>query len=78
MGVEAWFKYEEKQELALKWEQSRNVELDDLRAKQNTHLLESRWCDASKTAVTVPITDAMKMLVANSGKLPSTQPAAVQ
>lgn len=75
VGTEAWFKYEEKQELAVKWENSRNVQLDAMRAEQTAHIETSTWCDASKTAVTIPVTDAMRVLIASSGKLPSTQPA---
>ena len=73
-GVEAWFKYEEKQELALKWQASHNSQLDTLRADQRGHLEESRWCDATKTTVTIPVGDAMRLLAAANGKMPSTQP----
>ena len=73
-GVEAWFKYEEKQELATKWDAARNIELDTLRGEQLSKITTSRWCDASKQAVTIPVADAMRILAAGKGKMPATQP----
>ncbi len=50
-GVEAWFLYEENNEIASKWEQAKNVRLDELRAEQSAKLT---------TGAKVPINQAMK------------------
>jgi len=73
-GVEAWFKFEEKQELAAKWDASRNLELEKLRADELSKITTLRWSDASKQAVTIPVSDAMRKLVADKGKMPTTRP----
>lgn len=76
VGVEAWFKYEEQQELAYKWESSHNVQLNALRAEQTARMEHSGWNESTKTTVSFPVADAMRVLVANGGKMPSTQPGA--
>jgi hypothetical protein len=73
-GVEAWFRYEEREELTRLWDESPDVHLIQLRAAQKAHLEESR-VDPKSNAVHIPIEKAMGAIVESHGKLPATQPA---
>lgn len=74
-GVQAWFVWEEKTELAGKWEVSKNAQLDELRASQSARIASAGTIDVDNQKVrTIPIADAMQLVIQNGGKLPATQP----
>src|SRR5882724_4512762 len=73
-GVEAWFRYEEREELTRLWNESPDVALVNLRSEQKAHL-EVSAVDPKTNATHIPISDAMKLIVESRGKLPATQPA---
>lgn len=60
-GVEAWFRHEERTELDSQWDHTPNTWLINLREGQKAHI--------------AGIDGAMKQIVENGGKLPSTQPS---
>ena len=53
-GVEAWFLYEENNEIAAKWDQNPNVRLKELREEQTAKIT---------TSAQMPIDQAMKSIV---------------
>lgn len=60
-GTEAWFVKEERDEIAEKWEVSKNEQLATLLSEQRAKING--------------IDGAIKKIVASGGKLPATQPA---
>ncbi len=74
IGTEAWFRNEEHQELALKWDETPNAALQELRAEQFKRIETPHVDDVTKLK-TIAISDAMKLIVEAKGKLPATQPA---
>ena len=67
-GVQAWFVREERDEIADKWREAKNVQLDDLRSAQRAKI-------ESSGGTMIPIEKAMQEIVKSGGKLPATQPA---
>jgi hypothetical protein len=67
-GTQAWFVREERDEIAAKWEVSKNVQLEDLRARERANIHRSG-------PTTLPIEKAMQVIAQTGGKLPTTQPA---
>jgi hypothetical protein len=74
IGVQGWFLDEVHQETARKWDNTPVQWLADLRAGQQQKIGSYRWLDRQKQTVAIPIDAAMKLLIANVGKLPTTQP----
>jgi hypothetical protein len=74
IGLQAWFMSEEQRELEDKYASAVNYGLKDLRTAQSAHLQGYRWLNAQKTVAAIPIDEAMKLLIENKGKLPTTQP----
>jgi len=74
IGTHAWFLYEETKETDVKWDASPNATLVSLNHQQDQALLATKWTDETRTVASVPISSAMKMVIAGKGKLPSTQP----
>ncbi len=67
-GTQAWYVREERDEIAAKWEVSKNVQLEDLRARQ--------WANIQRAGpTTIPIDKAIQVIIQTGGKLPTTQPA---
>jgi hypothetical protein len=66
-GTQAWFVREEREEIADKWSKSEYVQLDELRAAQRAKI-------QAKGPTTIPIAQAMQVIVQTGGKLPTTQP----
>jgi hypothetical protein len=60
-GVEAWFVKEERDEIAEKWEVSKNEQLANLQAEQRAKING--------------IDGAIRKIVETGGKLPATQPS---
>ena len=75
IGLQAWFVSEEETELNSKSANAVNYQLADLRNEQLSNITTYRWIDRDKQIIAIPIDQAEKMLLANNGKLPATQPA---
>lgn len=76
-GMQAWF---ESAEQTITAEQAMDAPKSDyvqLKADQWNSIATTppTWADAAHTSVKIPIADAMKIMVATNGNLPSTQPA---
>ena len=67
-GTQAWFVREERDEIADKWREAKNVQLDDLRSAQRAKI-------ESAGGTMIPIETAMQEIVKSGGTLPATQPA---
>jgi len=67
-GVQAWFVREERDEIADKWREAKNVQLDDIRSAQRAKI-------ESSGGTMIPIEKAMQEIIRSGGKLPATQPA---
>jgi hypothetical protein len=67
-GTQAWFVREERDEIAAKWEVSKNVQLEDLQARERANINRNG-------PTTIPIDKAMQVIIQTGGKLPTTQPA---
>lgn len=74
IGLQAWFLSEEQTELQVKQGQSVNMELVETRVTQEANINTYRWIDQSKRVAAIPIEQAMKLLIENQGKLPTTRP----
>jgi len=66
-GTQAWFVREEREEIADKWNKSEYVQLEELRAAQRAKI-------EAKGATTIPVAQAMQVIVQTGGRLPATQP----
>jgi hypothetical protein len=75
IGLQAWFLYEERREMDTKAAHSINYELENLRADEQAKLHGYRWVDRDKQIAAIPLAEAKKMLIANKGKLPATNPS---
>jgi len=73
IGVQGWFLDEVHQETARKWDDTPIRWLADLREGQQQKINSYRWVDRQKQTVAIPIDEAMKLLITNSGKLPTTR-----
>src|SRR5689334_8386538 len=74
IGIQAWFLREVQRETRIKYEDVPAQPVTDLKIEQETKINQYRWVDQKKGTVAIPIDQAMKMIVANHGELPSTQP----
>jgi hypothetical protein len=74
IGVQAWFLREVQRETRIKYEDAPAQPVTDLKLEQLTKIHQAHWVDQGKGRVAIPIEDAMKMIVANKGQLPTTQP----
>jgi hypothetical protein len=72
-GVEAWFRHEEFTEREDQWDTIPNSWLADIRDPQLARL-ETEGMDAKTGSHKVNIETAMQAVIANGGKLPTTQP----
>ncbi len=62
IGVQAWFQYEVKEEVARKWDSTPIQPLTDQRKAQLDNINNYRWIDRSKDRVAIPIDQAMKIV----------------
>ncbi len=69
VGVQAWFMYEEHNELMAKWEYSPNVALEQMRSEQRAHLADYRVIDQNKKQYAMPIQEAMKIVAGKKGNV---------
>ncbi|HEY8668726.1 MAG TPA: hypothetical protein VIL86_18915 [Tepidisphaeraceae bacterium] len=74
IGVQGWFLQEVHQETAAKWDDTPVRWLANLRAGQLEKINSYRWVDRQHQTVAIPIDEAMKLLLANGGRLPTTSP----
>ena len=74
IGLQAWFMSEEQSELKTKYGEAVNLQLVELREKQQANLNTYRWIDKDKQIAAIPIEQAMRDMVQSKGRLPSTQP----
>lgn len=75
IGLQAWFLSEEQAELQVKQEQSVNMELVEARVAQEAKINTYRWIDQQRRVAAIPIDQAMKLLIENQGKVPTTNPS---
>lgn len=68
VGVEAWFRYEEQAEVQAKWATNQNTWLADIHKEELANLDNGYHWNAKRTAATVPIEEAMKLVAENQGK----------
>ena len=73
-GTEAWFNASMQQETDVKETMDNPSEFAVARAKQAQSLERVGWTDSSQKAVTIPIEQAMQIMVQSKGNLPTTQP----
>jgi hypothetical protein len=73
-GLQAWFVREEQSEIAEKWGESGTSKYVEMKAEQRTKI-EKAGVDEQTKARTIPIEQAMQVVIQTGGKLPSTQPA---
>jgi len=73
IGLQAWYMSEERRELE-QYSNTANPQLVELRKAEQANLTSYRWINKDKQIAAVPIDDAMKLLIQNKGKVPSTQP----
>ena len=67
--VDAWYKSTEAEIVAQKWDESPNLWLQKLRAEQQSNLEINHRIPNSRRRH-VPVTEAMRILVDNNGKVP--------
>ena len=67
--VDAWYKSTEAEIVATKWEESPNLWLNQLRADQKANLEINHRIPNSRRRH-VPVTEAMRILADNNGKVP--------
>ena len=71
-AVQGWFQYEEQEELQAKWDDPAMADTtaSDRKAEQLKSISEKRVVDPAKGIATVPIDEAMRMVVENNGRVP--------
>jgi hypothetical protein len=75
LGTQAWFESEEATEMSIRSVDNANPEVVALKKQQWDNIKRLEWTDKTKTTVTIPIDQAMEIMVATNGNLPSTQPS---
>lgn len=75
IAMEAWFHVVEDQTIAEGYATAPILPLDDIRAKQDSHLQTYAIVDKDKDIYAITIDDAIKVLAKSGGVMPSTQPA---
>ncbi len=73
IGVQAWYLWAEQGELRAKYDAARNVDLERMIASQEANLARPRLTADGRA--TIPIEQAMDLIVQNGGRLPATQQA---
>ena len=80
IGVQAWFLREVQQEVAAKWDNQPTQPLTDQRIAQQAKISRYGWAGEDKKRATIPIDEAMKLIVKQSQQAqppaaPATQAA---
>jgi hypothetical protein len=81
IGVEAWFRFEERGEVAAKSRGAVHAPLAELHARQAKELASYGWASQGQGEQAVlrpviPLEDAKELLIRLGGKMPATRPAA--
>lgn len=75
IGVQAWYLSEEREERADQWDASPNLPVVNLLKGQSERINgDYHWVDRQGRTVAIPVTEAMRVLVAHHGIVPTTQP----
>src|SRR5438045_1869894 len=74
IGLQAWFLREVQNEVRVKWENVPLQPISDMKQRQLESIQTYHWVGDNKQHVAIPIDQAMKMVVVNQGKLPTTKP----
>jgi hypothetical protein len=72
-GGQAWFYYEQNQQIARKFGNTPVTWLQDLKEKQQQRLEQKGWVDQKNGIVRIPIEQAMQLIVENHGQLPKAK-----
>jgi len=78
VGVQAWYLWEVKREIEVKWANSKPEQMTALMDAQKAHVHGDsayQWVDKEKGLVAVPVEAGMKMLIDAGGKMPKAAPA---
>jgi hypothetical protein len=81
IGVEAWYRAEERAEVALKSRGSVHLPLAEMHQRQMKDLASYRWVrqgpdEQAVLRPEIPLDEARALLIRLGGKMPATQPAA--
>src|SRR5947207_11956567 len=74
IGIQAWFLREVQREVRIKYENTPIEPVTSMRDEQLSRIATYGWADQKNNRVTIPIDQAMKLIVQNHGQLPTTQP----
>ena len=79
IGVEAWFRFEERAETAIKSQGAVHAPLAELHERQLKELSGYGWVsegqgDQAKLRPVIPLDEAQALLIRLGGKMPATQP----
>ena len=73
VGTEAWYDSEAQAEFNFEADQFPNTSLMSLKAGQQANINSYRWVDQKKGIVTIPIEDAIKIMIQTGGHPPSAE-----
>jgi hypothetical protein len=77
VGTEAWYDSMTQDEAVVKASGDfGNKPLDDIKTAQRTNISGYRWVDKKNNVITVPVDDAMAIMVQTQEQFPATQPSA--
>jgi phosphopantetheinyl transferase len=77
VGTEAWYDSMTQDEAIVKASGDfGNKPLQDLKDAQLTHISGYNWVDKKNNVITVPVEDAMTIMVQTQEQFPATQPSA--
>lgn len=74
IGLEAWYLSEVQAAVQAKWDGVKTEPVADRRAAQWKNITTFHWVDKEKKVAAIPIEDAMKIVAADKGHIPSTNP----
>jgi hypothetical protein len=74
IGLEAWYLSEVQEAVQAKWDGVKTEPVADRRTAQWNNITTLHWVDKDKKVVAIPIEDAMKIVAADNGNIPSTNP----
>lgn len=73
IGLEAWYLSEVQAEVQAKWDGVQTQPVADLKASQIERITTYHWVDKQKKVAAIPIDEAMKIVAASKGHVPTTQ-----
>jgi hypothetical protein len=75
VGTQAWYQSEEQMEMAAKEIEFPNQKLIDMKAAQKANIERYVWVDMANGVITIPVEDAMTIMIDNKGKFPASRPS---